>query len=114
MRPSFVCLPKRSESLRNLTRYCKAQIQERTREVQRLEKVLQEAGIKLSSVAPACLVPPEGRCSMLCLAPPGFVGLRMYPGDEESAGKRRSGKTGKGSKWLRSSLTESARAAARS
>src|SRR3712207_6577297 len=46
--------------------------------------------------------------------PPGFVGLRMCPGNEESAGKRRSGKTRKGSKWLRSALTESARAAARS
>src|SRR4030095_2768242 len=32
----------------------------------------------------------------------------MCPGNEESAGKRRSGKTRKGSKWLRSALTESA------
>jgi transposase len=39
----------------------------------------------------------------------------MCPGNEESAGKRRSGKTRKSSKWLlRSALTESARAAARS
>src|SRR5215211_4598634 len=38
----------------------------------------------------------------------------MCPGNEESAGKRRSGKTRKGSKWLCSALTESARAAARS
>jgi transposase len=38
----------------------------------------------------------------------------MCPGNEESAGKRRSAKTRKGSKWLRSALTESARAAARS
>jgi transposase len=38
----------------------------------------------------------------------------MCPGNEESAGKRRSGKTRKGSKWLRSALTESAGAAARS
>ena len=37
----------------------------------------------------------------------------MCPGNEESAGKRRSGKTRKGSKWLRSALTESTRAAAR-
>jgi transposase len=37
----------------------------------------------------------------------------MCPGNEESAGKRRSGKTRKGSKWLRSALTESAHAAAR-
>ena len=39
----------------------------------------------------------------------------VCPGNEESAGKRRSGKTRpKGSKWLRSALSESARAAARS
>src|SRR5881409_2268469 len=35
----------------DLTRYRKAQIEERSREVQRLDKVLQDAGIKLSSVA---------------------------------------------------------------
>jgi transposase len=50
VRPSFVP-PKEIRELRNLTRYRKVQIEERTREVQRLEKVLQEAGIKLSSVA---------------------------------------------------------------
>jgi transposase len=37
----------------------------------------------------------------------------VCPGNDESAGKRRSGKTGKGSKWLRATLTESANAAAR-
>src|SRR5205823_8440739 len=45
------CRRSPSGALRNLTRYRKAQIEERTREVQRLEKVLQDAGIKLSSVA---------------------------------------------------------------
>jgi transposase len=30
----------------------------------------------------------------------------MCPGQNESAGKRRSGKTRKGSKWLRGTLTE--------
>ena len=50
VRPSFVP-PKEIRELRNLTRYRKAQIEERSREVQRLEKVLQDAGIKLSSVA---------------------------------------------------------------
>jgi hypothetical protein len=38
----------------------------------------------------------------------------MCPGNEESAGKRRSGKTREGSKRRRSALTESAHAAARS
>jgi transposase len=37
--------------LRDLTRCRKVQIEERTREIQRLEKVLQEAGFKLSIVA---------------------------------------------------------------
>jgi transposase len=50
VRPSFVP-PREIRELRNLTRYRKEQIEERTREVQRLEKVLQDAGIKLSSVA---------------------------------------------------------------
>ena len=35
------------------------------------------------------------------------------PGNNESGGKRRSGKTTKGSEWLRSALTEAAHAAAR-
>src|SRR5919206_3666175 len=50
LRPSFLP-PKEIRQLRDLTRYRKRQIEERTREVQRLEKVLQDAGIKLSSVA---------------------------------------------------------------
>jgi transposase len=50
VRPSFVP-PRELRELRDLTRYRKAQISERTREAQRLEKVLQDAGIKLSSVA---------------------------------------------------------------
>lgn len=214
VRPSFVP-PKEIRELRNLTRYRKRLIEERAEEVQRLEKVLQEAGIKLSSVASKVLgasgramiealvegtTDPEvladlakGRLrrkipaleealkgnfsahhafmvgNMLAhidyldesierlseeiervIAPfceeiellstiPG-VGRRtaetliaeigvdmsrfatsghlaswagMCPGNDESAGKRRSGKTRKGSKWLRSALTESAHAAAR-
>ena len=50
VRPSFVP-PKAIRELRNLTRYRTAQVEERTREAQRLDKVLQDAGIKLSSVA---------------------------------------------------------------
>lgn len=208
--------PKEIRELRNLTRYRKSQIEERTREVQRLEKVLQEAGIKLSSVASQVLgvsgrvmldaliegtTDPEvlaelargrlrsklpelrdalqGRFSphhalmagkMLAhidyldesvaelsseiervVAPfsekvelldtiPGVdrklaetivaeIGVNMdqfpthrhlaswagmCPGNDESAGKRRSGKTRKGSKWLRSALIEAAHAASRS
>jgi transposase len=215
VRPSFVP-PKPIRELRNLTRYRKAQIEERTREVQRLDKILQDAGIKLSSVAtdilgasgrdmlaalvagtrdpevlselargnlrrkiPALKEALAGRFgphhalivgSILShiefldeaigtlsaeiervIAPfdrevellssitgiqrrtaemlIGEIGVDMSrfgsaarlaswagmcPGNNESAGKHRSGRTRKGSKWLRSALTESARAAARS
>jgi Transposase len=61
VRPSFVP-PRPIRELRELTRYRKTQIQERGREVQRLDKVLQDAGIKLSSVATDVLVCPVGRC----------------------------------------------------
>jgi transposase len=37
----------------------------------------------------------------------------MCPGNNESAGKRKSGRTRKGSPWLRSALTEAAQAASR-
>ncbi len=39
---------------------------------------------------------------------------KLCPGTNESAGKRRTGKTGKGNVWLRAALVEAARAAARS
>jgi transposase len=50
VRPSFVP-PKEIRELRDLTRYRRSIIEERTRAVQRLDKVLQDAGIKLTSVA---------------------------------------------------------------
>lgn len=50
IRPSFVPPPPIRE-LRELTRYRKSQIDARVAEIQRLEKILQDAGIKLSSVA---------------------------------------------------------------
>ena len=50
VRPSFVP-PVAIRELRELTRYRKTQIDARVAEIQRLEKVLQDAGIKLTSVA---------------------------------------------------------------
>ena len=50
VRPSFVP-PLPIRELRELTRYRKTQIDARAAENQRLEKVLQDAGIKLTSVA---------------------------------------------------------------
>jgi transposase len=50
VRPSFVPPPE-IRGLRELTRYRKTQIRARATEIQRLEKLLQDAGIKLTSVA---------------------------------------------------------------
>jgi transposase len=50
VRPSFVPPPEIRE-LRELTRYRKTQTDARAREIQRLEKTLQDAGIKITSVA---------------------------------------------------------------
>src|SRR5438876_5133364 len=215
VRPSFVP-PKPIRELRDLTRYRKAQIEERRREVQRLDKVLQDAGIKVSSVASETLgvsvrrmldalvagthdpevlaelargrlrrklpalqealsgrfrsehhgllvaqilahidyldetvatlsariervIAPFSRERELLQTIPGVarvgaevliaeigVDMRIFPsdahlaswagqcpGNRESAGKRRSGRPRHGSKWLRTTLTESAKAASR-
>ncbi|MGH9039580.1 MAG: IS110 family transposase [Acidimicrobiia bacterium] len=215
LRASFVPPPPIRE-LRDLTRYRKALINERSREVNRIHKTLEDAGVKLATVAtdvmgvsgrdmmraliggqadpevlaelargklraklPAlakaltarfrdhhrfllgrmlahvtdleadivalseriegatspfavevgllCSIPGVGRRSaevilaeigadMSRFATPGHLAswAGMCPGQRESAGKRGSAKTRKGSKWLRTALVESARAAARS
>lgn len=215
VRPSFVP-EKRIRELRDLTRYRKSVTEERTRAVQRLDKVLQDAGIKLTSVAsetlgvsaramlealvagghdPAALAdlargrlraklpalrealeghfrtehhglmiaqvlahvdfldesvaalserieeviaPFSPKVELLCTIPGvaqrtaeviiAEIGVDMTrfatsghlaswagacPGNNESAGRRKTGKTRKGDPWLRKALTESAKAAAR-
>jgi len=214
LKPSFVP-PKPIRTLRNLTRYRKAQIQDRQREAARLHKILEDTGIKLDCVAsdilgvsgramldalvsgttdpealaelakgklrkkiPALRVALVGRFDTehalivsqilahidfleaaidrlsgeieerlapfagqrdLLMTIPGVkqrtaevliaeIGVDMSafptpkhlaswagvcPGQNESAGKRRSSKTPKGSKWLRATLTEAANGAAR-
>jgi transposase len=52
VRPSFIP-PPQIRQLRDLTRLRAAQVEERTRTLQRLEKLLQDVGIKLTSVASA-------------------------------------------------------------
>ena len=54
VRPSFVP-PADIRALRDLTRYRRTLIEERTRAIQRLEKVMQDARIKLTSVASTLL-----------------------------------------------------------
>jgi transposase len=215
LRRSFVP-PKPIRTLRNLTRYRKAQIGERQREANRLHKILEDTGIKLDCVAtdilgvsgrlmldalcqgttdpavladlakgrlrkkiPALQEALEGRFSsehalvvsailahidfldqqierlsdaveaqiapfasavrLLCTIPGvkqrtaeviiAEIGTDMTvfptaghlvswaglcPGHDESAGKRRSSRTRKGSKWLRTALLEAALAATHS
>ena len=176
---SFV--PDRPQrELRELTRYRTTLVRERTAEVNRLQKTLEGANIKLAAVA-SDVVGVSGRQMLAALVAgttdaaalahldflddavarvsaeiaarlrpcaavlerldtiPG-VGRRtaevlvaelgtdmrrfrtarhlaswagMCPGNHESAGKRKSGRTRKGSPWLRVALTEAAHAAAR-
>jgi transposase len=214
LKASFVP-PKPIRTLRNLTRYRKAQINDRSREAGRLHKILEDTGIKLDCVASDILgasgramldalvsgttdpevladlakgkmrkkipalrealigrfdtehalivsqilahidfldeavdrlsveinerIAPFAHQRDLLMTIPGVkqraaevliaeIGVDMSvfptpkhlaswakvcPGNDESAGKRRSGKTGKGNKWLRATLTEAANAATR-
>ncbi|MGW2524549.1 IS110 family transposase, partial [Streptomyces sp. NPDC001617] len=65
VRPSFVP-PEPIRQLRDLTRYRTEVIRERTREAQRLEKLLEDAGIKLS-VAVANILGVSGRAMLEAL-----------------------------------------------
>ena len=56
LRPSFVPPPVIAQ-LRDLTRYRKKLIEERARETQRIQKLLEDAGIKLDSVVSDILGP---------------------------------------------------------
>jgi transposase len=62
LKANFVA-PKPVRQLRNLTRYRKTQIQERAREVNRLHKALEDAGIKLDTVA-ADIMGKSGRAML--------------------------------------------------
>ena len=59
-RPSLVH-PAEIRRLRDLTRYRRALVQDRTREQQRIEKLLEDAQIKISSVLRNCTASPGGR-----------------------------------------------------
>ena len=99
LKSSFVPPPPIRE-LRDLTRYRVQQVRDRSQEVNRLCKVLEDAGIKLSSVA-SDVMGASGRAMLTAL-----VEAAMCPGQNESAGKRRSGKTRKGNRYLRATLIQ--------
>jgi transposase len=69
-----------------------------------IQRFFQRLGIDCVIVAPSLIPRKPGDLA-------SWAG--MCPGNNESAGKRFSGKTRKGSKWLRTALVESAQAAAR-
>jgi transposase len=75
VRPSFVP-PLPIRELRELTRYRKTQIDARAAEIQRLEKVLQDAGIKLTSVASRVLT-QSGRSMIEALITGERDGVRL-------------------------------------
>src|SRR5207244_2574687 len=119
LRGSFVP-PKPIRELRDLTRYRKSLVWERQREANRLQKLLEDANIKLASVATRVLG-ASGRAILAELGPDmrrfpdhrhvaGWAAI--CPGNEESAGKRKTGKTRKGDSWLRTALIEAANSAA--
>ena len=62
VRPSFVPPPPIRE-LRDLTRHRRTLVEERTRVIRRLEKVMQDAGLKLTSVA-SNLLTKSGRAML--------------------------------------------------
>ncbi len=65
VRASFVPPPE-IRDIRELTRYRRTVVEERSREAQRLDKVLQDAGIKLSSVA-SDILGASGRAMLMAL-----------------------------------------------
>ncbi len=133
LRPSFIP-PVWQRSLRDLTRSRATLTQERTRVIARLQKGLEDANIKLASVVSDVMGTSaqhmlhafpgiKRRIAEILLAEIGPDMSRfpsaahlaswagMCPGNRESAGKRLSGKTRKGSQWLRTALVEAAHAA---
>ena len=59
VRPSFVP-PRPIRGLRDLARYRTSLTQDRTREAQRLQNILEDAGIKLDAMFPTSPAPRRG------------------------------------------------------
>src|SRR5262249_22646371 len=102
------------EFLEQTIEHVSAEIQERLRpfeaDLARLETI-PGIGRRVAEIVVAEIGRDMGRCaSAEHLA--SWAG--MCPGQNESAGKRKSGRTRKGSPWLRSALIEAAHGAARS
>jgi transposase len=113
--------PRPQRELRDLTRLRVQLVEEKTRIVNRLHKELEDANIKLASVATEILG-ASGR-AMLAAVVLAEVGAQMTPfpshqdlaswagmcpGHEESAGKRRRRRITPGNRWLKRTFVQAA------
>src|SRR5438270_682717 len=96
------------QELRALTRTRKQLVREQTRHVQRIEKTLAEANIKLSSVI-SDIMGASGRRMIQAM----IDGVRQPNKLAELAGKRKSSRLRKGAPWLKTMLVQCAWAAKR-
>jgi len=132
--------PRAQRELRDLTRHRTQLVEEKTRTINRIQKVLEDANIKLASVASDVIeehtrpfaaeiehldtIPGvDHRVAEVLLAEVGpdmkpfpsdehlSSWAGMCPGNEESAGKRRRRRITPGNRWLKQTLAQAAWAA---
>jgi transposase len=122
LKSSFI--PERPQrELRDLTRHRSQLVGEKTRVANRIQKILEDANIKLAAVASLPGFDQRAAQNVIAeigadMAPfPSEHHLSSWagvcPGSNESGGKRKSGKTTKGNRWLRTALVQGAWAASR-
>jgi transposase len=106
------------KSLMDLVSHFDLQIRRFDRRIAQLTAPLQEAAQRLQTIpgiarASAEVIVAEIGVEMSRFPTPGHLAswAGMCPGNDESAGKRRSGRTTKGNQWLRSTLVQAAWAA---
>jgi transposase len=121
IRASFVPEPATQE-LRALLRTRKQLVREQASHIQRIQKTLEDANLKLSSVL-SNIMGLSGRAILKALIDGAEIGIDMSrfptaghliswaglcPRNDESAGKRRSNRLRKGAPWLKTTLVQCA------
>jgi transposase len=112
IRGSFVP-PAPVQDLRALTRTRKQLVRERASHVQRVDKILQDANLKLGSVITDIISEIGVDMSRFQTSAHIISWAGFCPKNDESAGKRRSTRLRKGAPWLKTLLVQCARCAAR-